>query len=100
MPEAVEAMVEAQLALEACMEVVVLLKVEVEHSVEPKERSVELAASAAAEAVQVLAACPMWAQARARMSRRQHTSMLDAAATSTQFALDGTSPASSRLAAF
>jgi len=102
-------MVEAQPALEACMEacmevvqVLVLLKVEVEHAVEPKERSAELAASAAAEAeaVQVLAACPMWAQARVRTSRRQRTSMLDAVATSTQLALDGISPASSRLAAF
>ena len=101
------AMVEAQPALAACMEacmevvqVLVLLKVEVEHAVEPKERSAELAASAAAEAVQVLAACPMWAQARVRTSRRQRTSMLDAVATSTQLALDGISPASSRLAAF
>lgn len=103
-------MVEAQPALAACMEacmevvqVLVLLKVEeVEHAVEPKERSAELAASAAAEAeaVQVLAACPMWAQARVRTSRRQRTSMLDAVATSTQLALDGISPASSRLAAF
>ena len=83
MPEAVVAMVEAQPALAACMEacmevvqVLVLLKVEeVEHAVEPKERIAELAASAAAEAVQVLAACPMWAQARVRTSRRQHTSM-------------------------
>ena len=108
MPEAVVAMVEAQPALAACMEacmevvqVLVLLKVEeVEHAVEPKERSAELAASAAAEAVQVLAACPMWAQARVRTSRRQRTSMLDAVATSTQLALDGISPASSRLAAF
>lgn len=76
-----------------------LLEVEVEHSVSPKERNAELAASAAAEAVQVLAVCPMWAQARVHTSRRQRTSTLDKAVTSTHLAL-GISPASSRLAAF
>ena len=81
-------------------QVLASLEVEVEHVVSARGRSAELAASVAAEVVHALEPCPMWAQARVHTSRRQLTSMLDVAATLMQFALDGTSLASSRRAAF
>jgi len=81
---------------EAVEEVLHLLEEEEEtHVVLPTARNARHAAWVAVAAAQALEPCHMLALAREDTSRRPHTSMLDVAATSTQFALEETSPASS-----
>lgn len=74
---------------EACM--LATPEVQMELAVLRREKSAELAVSAAVEAVQAPEQCPMWAQGKVRTSRRRHTSMSDVVATLMQSALGGTS---------